>query len=508
MRDDSGPAPTFTVVVPVWNTEPSLLHAMYASLLAQRYATWDLSIVDDASTRAETRAALDQMATDARVHIDRLDTNTGIVHATQRALSHARGDWIAFVDHDDVLHEDALLDVARLIRAVPDLEMVYTDQDLLRGDGSIGDPAFKSAWSPDLLRATNCVMHLSCYRRSRLETLGGMRDGYDGGQDYDLLLRVADSVATTRIGHVARPRYHWRAAVGSVAADVDAKPWAFEAAERALADSLRRRNMGGRVEPHEVRGWYHTRYDIARDVRATVVFIGEEGSALATTRDAIANAAPGAVAVEHVEHASTVAAATSLAANAHTDLVMFVGAGVVPAPGALDALAEHATRPEVGFTGGVCTDDAGGRSFGLVIGGDETVRRATPDIDPGNFAWSGRVVRNLSAVPLHLAATRPDVLRTTTWDDGLDGDLFAADVCLRARRRGLFVVSTPHAGASTIRTLPAVRTSARMTRSFRERWQVDDVADPYVNPNVRGKVRDGGGLLAKLSARARRVLPG
>jgi GT2 family glycosyltransferase len=479
-----GPAPSFTLVVPVWNTDPDALRALFRSVRAQRYDAWDMSIVDDASTRPETRRVLDEAAADPRVRVTRLDRNSGIGRATGAGLARATGTWIAFVDHDDVLDSDALLDVARLVREVPDLEMVYTDQDRLRADGTIGDPSWKSAWSVDLLRSTNCIVHLCCYRRSLLDALGGIREGFDGSQDYDLLLRMGDTLDTTRIGHVARPRYHWRASAGSVASDPEAKPWAFEAARRALADSLRRRNMRGRVEPHDVLGWYHTRYEIVGRARATVVLIGDAGSALDTTRESVARAGEGAVAIVETAQARNGAAAAAVAASASTDLVAFVAAGVVVRPGWLDGLGEHAQRADVGFAGGRLLDDAGRPTFGLVVGGPAAVVPATPAVVPDDFAWSGRIVRNLSAVPLHLAATRPEVVRSIGWDDVLDGDAFAADMSLRARARGLAVVSTPHAEGARSERVDGPRASRRAIRTLRARWDLDTAGDPFLNPNV------------------------
>src|SRR5262245_5018521 len=174
----SSDAPRFTVVVPVWNTNPDALRATFASLLAQRYDDWDVSIADDGSDAPDTIAALNEIATHPRVRVTRLPINSGIVAATNAALEHSDNEWIAFLDHDDQIHADALLDVARLVREAPDLAFVYTDQDRLHADGTVGDPSFKSAWSPDLLRSTNCIVHLCCYRRDVFESVGGLREGF------------------------------------------------------------------------------------------------------------------------------------------------------------------------------------------------------------------------------------------------------------------------------------------------------------------------------------------
>jgi glycosyltransferase involved in cell wall biosynthesis len=481
-RDD----PAFTVVVPVWNTDPNYLTALVASVRAQRHRQWTMVLTDDASTRGHTLDVLDGLRADPQIRVVRLDRNSGIVAATAAALAYADGEWIAFADHDDLLHPDALADVARLVREAPELEFVYTDSDRM---GEVRDTSYKSAWSPDLLRSTNCIVHLCCYRRSLLERLGGLREGFDGSQDYDLLLRVADAVDGTHIGHVARPRYHWRAAAGSVAADPAAKLWAYDAAVRALTDSLRRRGLRGRVDRHEVLGWYHTRYEIPEEMRATIIVFGEEGGARQRTRSALAGPTGPCTTVAEVVEVQRADEALARAANSESELVAFVCAGVIPSADWLDALAEHAARAEVGIVGGTVVDNASVPAFGLVIGGAQGVRPATPDVNPGDFSWSGRVVRNLSAVPLLVAATRPEVLRTCGWDADLDGDALAADLGLRIRARGLHVVMTPHAHAVQFGR-HAAHASTDSMRRLRARWDLGVAGDPFVNPNV-APPRDG-----------------
>ena len=120
----------------------------------------------------------------------------------------------------------------------------------------------------------------------------------------------------------------------------------------------------------------------------------------------------------------------------------------------------------------------------LVVGGPGAVVSATPEVVPDDFAWSGRVVRNLSAVTLHLAATRPEVLRSIGWDTELDGDLFAADIGMRARESGIVVVSTPHAEGVRTDQGAGTRASRRAVRRLRTRWDLDNAGDPFLNPNV------------------------
>ncbi len=314
------------------------------------------------------------------------------------------------------LDPDALLDVARLVREVPDLEMVYTDQDRLRADGTIGDPAYKSAWSADLLRSTNCIVHLCCYRRSRLEALGGIREGFDGSQDYDLLLRVSDAVDATRIGHVARARYHWRASAGSVASDPEAKPWAFEAARRALADSFAGATCAGasnltRCLVGTTRG---TRSWAGR--RATVVLVGDDGSALDATRASITRAGEGAVAIVETTHAPyrRCSRGGRRATRRPSSWRSSGQASSYNLVGSTRSASTHSGRMSRSQAARSSMTRGDRRSGSSSAPGRPRSSPQHPAVVADDFAWSGRVVRNLSAVPLRLAAD-PTRRRSIDW---------------------------------------------------------------------------------------------
>ena len=171
----------------------------------------------------------------------RLDVPAGIAGATNAALAIATGAYVAFLDHDDVLAPDALYWVVRRLELDGDVDVLYSDEDKLDEHGDRVEPYFKPDWSPDYLLSLNYVTHLLVVRRRLLDEVGGLREGFDGAQDYDLLLRLTER--TDRIAHVPAPLYSWRKVDGSTSADIHAKPAAHRASERALDEAIVRRGL-------------------------------------------------------------------------------------------------------------------------------------------------------------------------------------------------------------------------------------------------------------------------
>ncbi len=198
----------------------------------------------------------DSLAADPRVKVVQQQSNEGIVAASNRAASQATGEFICLLDHDDLLTPHALESVAEAIREFADVDYLYSDEDKIDSDGNRYDRFCKPDWSPERLLGQNYCSHLSTIRRSVFEQVGGFRAGFDGSQDYDLVLRVTEQ--SRRVIHIPDVLYHWRAVAGSTASDFDAKPQAFGAALRALQDHLDRTGQGGDVE-QAASGYYRVR---------------------------------------------------------------------------------------------------------------------------------------------------------------------------------------------------------------------------------------------------------
>ncbi len=238
--------PKISIVTPVHNTDVDVLYECIISIRAQAYPYWQFILVDDGSSSIDTLHLLRSGACDdPRIQVYFASTSQGISNATNLAIEKAQGDYVVFLDHDDRLALDALYLIAEEIRRYPDVDIVYSDRDMISPKGKRYMYLFKPGWSPETLLAGNYIFHLMCYRRSLINQLGGLREEFDGSQDYDLILRAAETHPQVR--HIQKVLYHWRQYQGSVSLDSGAKDYAFKAGVSALNAAMRRRGIEGRA---------------------------------------------------------------------------------------------------------------------------------------------------------------------------------------------------------------------------------------------------------------------
>ena len=229
--------PRISVLMPVFNTPEKWLRRAIQSVREQLYPEWELCIADDASTRPHVRRVLETAAaSDPRIKVTFRKVNGHISAASNSTLETATGDYIALLDHDDELAPHALYMLAEEIAEHPDADVIYSDEDKIDAAGERYEPHFKPEWNPDLFDSQNYLGHLSCIRSSLVHELGGFREGCEGSQDYDLLLRATARSLPARIRHVPHVLYHWRSVHGSTAAATANKRYAVEAALKALRD--------------------------------------------------------------------------------------------------------------------------------------------------------------------------------------------------------------------------------------------------------------------------------
>jgi GT2 family glycosyltransferase len=254
--------PKISIVMPVYAPQKDDLFRAIASVRAQIYPYWELCICDDASPDGDVRNALeDQAKSDSRIKLIFHEKNKHISAATNSAISLATGDYIAFLDHDDELRAHALLNVVQGLECHPAAEIFYSDEDKIDGNGRRFDPYFKPGFNLGLLRSHNYMCHFAVYRSSLIHKLGGLRVGFEGAQDYDLVLRAVDIVDQKDIVHIPKILYHWRTALGSTAAGHENKKYAHEAGRRALAEHLQRRKLQGEIgEAPEAPGMYRVHW--------------------------------------------------------------------------------------------------------------------------------------------------------------------------------------------------------------------------------------------------------
>jgi GT2 family glycosyltransferase len=515
--------PKISIVMPVYNTNSKWLEMAINSVIRQFYPNWELCIADDASTRKHVKRILETyLRKNARIKVVCLEKNSGIAAASNAAILLANGEFVGFLDHDDELTPDALYEVVKVLNEQPDVDYIYTDEDKKDLKGHRVDPFFKPDWSPDLLLSMDYVTHFSVVRRSLLHSMGGFRLGFDGSQDYDLLLRVTER--TNRIAHIAKPVYNWCKVPGSAAASVGAKPYARESAKKALREALNRRGLKGEVLDSFFGNHYRIRYTIEGSPLVSIIISTKDRVDLLKcciesieSRTSYKNyeiviidnnsAEPNSLAyldslshkVVRFNESFNFSRINNLGAkHAKGEHLLFLNNDVEVIDGNwLDAMLEHSQRPEVGIVGGLLLYPSSSTSrpprtiqhAGVTMGVNGVASNAFRHLpaDRSNYFGLHRVVRNCSAVTAACAMTRRSVFEDV---GGFDENLRVAygdiDLCLRVREKGYRVVYTPYAmlyhhESATRGELDPSEDEIYMIN----RWgDVFIKGDPYYNPNL------------------------
>lgn len=265
-----GHRPLLSILMPVHNPRPDWLRLAIESVRRQIYPHWQLCLADDASTDPEVLRILEKQARmDPRIVLRLGRENGDISRASNEALALAKGEWVTFLDHDDELKEDALFWVAQAIQKSPEAALLYSDEDKIGENGNRRDPHFKPEWNPSLLLSYNYFCHLLTIRKELVEQVGGFREGFEGAQDYDLVLRCLEKAGSQAVLHIPKILYHWRMHAQSTAAGMGAKPRAEEAGRRAIAEHLHRGGISGLVSC--VSGGYRVDFDLTEKPKVSII---------------------------------------------------------------------------------------------------------------------------------------------------------------------------------------------------------------------------------------------
>lgn len=267
--------PLISVITPVYNTPAFYLKECLESVQLQAYPFWEMCLVDDGSTSQETLEILDSYSKlDKRFKIFHSEQNQGICGATNQALQMASGDYIVFLDHDDRLALDALFYVAEKILNDQNIDVIYTDRDMISPHNKRFMHLFKPDWSPETLLSGNYLFHLVVYKHQLINQLGGVRKAFEGSQDFDLILRASDN-SNLKVSHIPKILYHWRQHAQSVALEHEVKEYMFRSGISALEETLQRRNLSGTVSenPNLWRGNYQVKLNSLNSNNYQIIII-------------------------------------------------------------------------------------------------------------------------------------------------------------------------------------------------------------------------------------------
>jgi GT2 family glycosyltransferase len=514
--------PLISVVMPTCETPEQFLIEAIASVQAQSYPNWELCIHDDASRSLPLRRLLESAsAGQPRIRVSYGQVRQGIAAATNSALELASGEIVAFLDHDDVLHVDALGAIAAEFGS-SEADIVYTDHDILDEAGRHKGPYFKPDWSLDLFLSQMYLGHLVGVRRRLVEQVGGLRSECDGAQDYDLVLRCLSAGA--RVSHVPEVLYHWRQHAGSTSANASSKPYAHHAGRRALQDFVDRQYPGARVDDGEHTFCYDVRYPLPskttcasiiiptrdrldllevciRTLRSTAdsasyeILVVDNGSEEPATLDWLAAAeASGELRVVRAAIPFNWSALNNIAAEeARGDVLIFLNNDTeFDRPGWLERLSEVALRRDVGACGPLLLyPDGTIQHAGVVVGmggwADHVFKGQSP-VHHQHLFTSPAMRRNVLAVTGACMAIEASKFRKL---GGFDESFVVCgsdvELCLRAHAAGYLNVYVAEARLihheSKSRDPRAIPEND-FVRSAQAYGPYRDNGDPFYSPNL------------------------
>lgn len=513
--------PKISIVVPVYNPETGMLESMLGSVMSQTYENWELCMADGNSEQKVRDILSRYEINDKRVKVKFLSENKHISGNSNEALSLVTGEFVGLLDQDDELTPNALFEVVSLLNGNPDADVIYSDEDKISQSGGLCSPFFKPDWSPDLLLNVNYICHLAVIRTALVKDAGGFREGYEGAQDFDLMLRVTRN--TGEILHIPKILYHWRMHGQSTSVDVASKTYAHTAGERAVDDFLKSQNIQAQVTQGFGRTNYWIHYRIEGNPRVSIIIpfrdrvellkrcitsIAEKTTysnyeiVLVSNRssekktgefiDDLRANRPDIHLFEFNEEFNYSRVNNFAVQRTSGDYLLFLNNDTeVISPDWIESLLEHAQREEIGAVGcKLLFPDNTVQHAGVVLGMTGFAGHVFAGLPEHAYTYFGSTdfVRNYLAVTAACMMIKRERFERV---GGFNEDfvLCGSDVelCLRMHEHGYRNIYTPHAviyhhESASRRGCPIPPNDFRLSHDFYGKYL--EQGDPYYNPNL------------------------
>ena len=528
-KKEFGYSPKFSIVVPLYKTDHTFLKEMIDSVKAQTYSNWELCLSDGSGIPSPLEQELARYtAEDSRIKVVSNETALQISENTNKALEIATGDWIAFMDHDDLLTPDALYECVKLINKTPDTDMIYTDEDKISMDGlDFFQPHFKSDFNIDMLRGTNYFCHFTTVRKDLYEKAGMLNGAFDGAQDYDFVLRCVEHAQ--HVMHIPKVLYHWRAHKDSTAENPESKLYAFEAGAKVVQAHYDRIGIPAKVESTKYLGIYRSKYQVAEKPLISIIIpnkdhtddldkcirsIEEKSTYKNVEYIIVENNSENKETFEYYDQLqkenSKVKVVTwdkefnySAINNygvsfAKGDYYLFLNNDTeIINEDCLEELMGYCQRTDVGIVGArLFYEDGTIQHAGVIIGLQGVAGHAFAGQAHESPGYFGRamIAHDLNAVTAACMLVKKEAFEAA---GGFDPELAVAfndiDFCLQVRKAGYLVVYNPYAELyhyeSKSRGIEdsekKVRRFMGEIKTFHEKWfDILEKGDPYYNPNL------------------------
>lgn len=477
--------PLISILTPVYNTNPEWLDRCIQSVKDQYYSNWELCLYDDGSKNRDTKKCLAKWEKkDERIHVRYGKRNLHICGASNEALSFAHGTFVVLLDHDDELSPNALFEIVKAYNQKDgNVDFIYSDEDKLNLQGQRVTPFFKPDWSPDLFLSMMYTAHLGAYRRSLVREIGGFREGYEGAQDYDLILRLMEKTTSQRILHIPKILYHWRQSSGSTSLDGSVKTYAQKSALQALSDYLDQNHIEGVVQEIGQMGRFRVKRKIQNPPLVSIIIpFRDKIDVLKRCVDSILQKTDyslfeillinnqsceeeteiylqtvvqqdSRIRILQYDHAFNYSAINNFGANKSLGscILLLNNDTEVLSSEWLSAMVEHIQRPEVAIVGAklIYPQNEKIQHAGVVLGIGGVAGHAFKsfDRDAEGYFSQAKVIRNCSAVTGACLLVKKDVFSLVGGleEKNLPIAFNDVDLCLKVRDLGYLIVWTPYA---------------------------------------------------------------
>lgn len=525
--------PKISIITPVYNVDEIWLEKAITSVIDQVYQNWELCLVDDASTREHIKKTIARyQGLDQRIKVKYLTENQGISGASNEALSLSTGEFVGLLDNDDELSINALYEIVKLLQQHQDADMIYSDEDHKDIKGRRKGPYFKPDWSPDLFLSNMYTCHFGVYRKQLIDEIGGFRKGFEGSQDYDLVLRLTER--TDKIYHIPKILYHWREIPGSTSVKYKEKSYADINARKALNDALLRRKISAEVLTGKYPGFFRIKREITgnpgvsiiiptrnkvkvlkkciksivekTDYKNYEIIVIDNNSNDPHTLEYLGSISrePNISILKYQEPFNFSAINNFAAQRSKNEYLLFLNNDTkVIQREWLSAMLEHARRKEVGAVGCKLLYPNGKIQHAGVILGISGMQgklgvagHSHKHISNSARGYYGRphVIHNISAVTGACVLVRRNVFYEV---DGFDENLGIAfndvDLCLKIREKGYLIVYTPYSELYHYESLSRGYEDTpekeerfeKECKYIRRKWgAIIDKGDPYYNSNL------------------------